>query len=287
MKSRSLLWLRRLVLVSSAFLIVLLLTGLYCGQTESGRNFTARRIERFVTANIPGRFTIGKLTRLGWGHVEAQEIQFWHPDGRCVLRVAEAEVDLDLADVLHGRLSFERAVAHGGYMLLSVDPDERLSFEAAVDAPPKPGEASVPTSGLHYAMRNMRADNLELRMHFGSFNFNMLNVNGVVTIRRIETPGTQVVLSGIRGNLQQEIVGAHVKIKRLDGTITGKARQVADLTVSLGIGDSDISAQFGYFDRNKEKLKLRILKKEGVAAGTMTWLLKAISSFSSDMHVEG
>jgi hypothetical protein len=162
-----------------------------------------------------------------------------------------------------------------------------LSFEAAVDAPPKPGEAVVPTGGLHYALRNMRADNLELRMHFGSFDFHLLDVNGVVTIRRIETPGTQVLLAGFRGRLQEEIAGAHVKIKKLDGTITGKARQVADVTTTLRIGDGDLTARVGYFDRDKEKVKLRVLKKEGVAAITMTWLLEAISTFSSDLRVEG
>jgi autotransporter translocation and assembly factor TamB len=119
MRSRSLLWLRRIALICGALLVALFLFGLYCSHTESGRKFAARRIERFVTANIPGRLSIGKITHLGWGHVEAQEVRFWHPDGRCVLRVGEAEVDIELAEVLHGRLSFERAVAHGGFVLRS------------------------------------------------------------------------------------------------------------------------------------------------------------------------
>jgi hypothetical protein len=287
MRTRSLLWLRRFALVCAALLAGLLIAGLYCAHTQNGRSFVGRRIERFVTANIPGRFSIGKITRLGLSHVEAQEVRFYHPDGRCVLSVDEAEVDLELADALHGRLSFERAVARGGYMLMSIDPDDRLSFEAAVNAPTKPGEANVPTSGLHYALRNMHAENLQVLMRFGSFEFRLLEVNGVVTVQRIDTPGVQVLLSGFRASLQQEIAGAHVKIKQLDGTITGKARQVADLTTTLRVGDGDLRAQVGYFDRKKDKLKLRVLKKEGVAATTMTWLLEAIAGFSSDLHVEG
>lgn len=288
MRSRTLLWLRRLALACGALALCLVLFGLWCSHTEAGRRFAARRVERLVTANIPGRLTIGKITRLGFGHVEAQEVRFYHPDGRCVLRVGEAEVDLELADALHGRLSFERAVAHRGFMLMSTDPDDRLSFEAAVNAPHKPGEPSVPTGGLHYALRNMRAEDFELVVKLGKLiDYRIVDVNGLVTVQRIDTPGTQVLLADIRGRVQQEVAGAHVRIKQLDGKITGKAKQVAALTTTLHIGDGDLKARVGYFDRDKNKLELHVLKKEGVAATTMTWLLEAVAGFSKDIRVEG
>ena len=287
MRSRSLVWLRRLALGVVALCVGLAVAGLWCAKTESGRSFVARRVERLVTANIPGRISLGKITYIGWGgYIEAQELRFYHPDGRVVLRVKEAEVDLELADALNGRLSFEHAVAHGGYMLMSIDPDDRLSFEAAVDAPPKPGEPNVPTSGLHYAMRNMKAENFELMLRFGSFEFRLLDVNGLVTVQRIDTPGTQVLLAGFRGRVQQEIAGAHVSIKKLDGTITGKAKHVADVKATLHVGDGDLSAHLDYFDRSKEKVKLRVLKKDGVEHTTVTWLMQALASFSSDLSVE-
>lgn len=287
MRPRVYLWLRRVALFCAAVFVVVACFCLYCSQTESGRAFCARRVSAMVTANIPGRFEIGKITHLGFRHVEAQEVRFYHPDGRLVLRVPAAEVELELADALHGRLSFERAVAHGGFMLLSVDPDDRLSFEAAVDAPTKPGEPNVPNGGMHYAMRNMRAENFEMRMHFGSFDFRLLDINGIVSVQRIDTPGVQVLLADLRGRLQQEIVGARVSIKKLDGKITGKVKQVADITTTLHVGDGDLMARFGYFDREKDKVTLRVLKKTGVTPTTMTWLLEAIATFSSGIRVEG
>jgi hypothetical protein len=288
MRSRTLLWLRRVAFACVALALCLAVFGLWCSQTEGGRRFAARRIERLVTANIPGRLTIGKLTRLGFGRVEAQEVRIYHPDGRCVLRVDEAEVDLELADAWNGRLSFERAVAHGGFMLFSTDPDDRLSFEAAVNAPHKPGEPNVPNGGLHYAMRNMRAESFALVLKLGKLiDYRVVDVNGLVTVQRIDTPGTQVLLADIRGRVEQEIAGAHVTIKQLDGKITGKAKQVAALTVTLHIGDGDLRARLGYFDREKNKLELHVLKKEGLAATTMTWLLEAVAGFSKDIRVEG
>jgi len=288
MRSRPVvLWLRRGLLICGALALCALAAGVWCAQTEAGRSFTARRIERLVTSQIPGRFTIDKITRLGWGTLEASEVRFYHPDGRCVLRVKEAEVDLELADALNGRLSFESAVARGGFMLFSSDPDGRLSFEAALDFPPKPGEASVPTSGLHYNMRNMRAESFELVLKLGdTFDYRVVDVNGLITVRRIDTPGTQVLLADIRGRVQQEVAGARVRIKQLDGKITGKARQVVALTTTLRIADGDLSVSLGYFDRAKHKVELRVLKKEGVAATTLTWLVEAVAGVSSDIRVE-
>lgn len=279
----------QIIVISLGCLLVIgLAFGLWCSQAESGRAFVARRIEQAVSAAIPGRLQIGKITRFDGMSAEVYDVHFVHPNGRTTLHIAKGEVVLDVGEALQGRLGFERAAADGGMMLISTDPDDRLSFEATVNAKTKPGEPNDPHGGLHYALHNMEVKNFRVHVALGEpIDYRLVRVSGIVTVRRIDTPGVQVELQRMRGDVAEKIAGERVSLTSLDGYVHGKERHVAALTVGLRIGTGELRTRVDYFDRKEEKVKLRIEREKGSEAEAVTWLVKAAASISSDITVDG
>jgi hypothetical protein len=263
--------------------------ALWCGKTEGGRRYLADRIAAVVTDNIPGRLEIGEVSEVSWLWLRARDVRFMHPDGRCVLQVEQAIVEPDLMDAFQGRLSFRRVAAEGGSMLFSVDPDGRLSLEAAMDSPRRPGQPSDPKRGLHYDLRNMHVKAFKLKLQTGGMgDMQMNDVSGVVHVWRLTTVGTRVRLHDIRGSIAPEIVGAKLAVQNLDGLITGAEAVVAEVRARLSVDrDNTVSLMVRYAPEHKEKLKIRVLDKDGTEATTLTWLMHAAASFSKDISVEG
>jgi hypothetical protein len=259
-------------------------------QTDAGRHFVKQRIEKVVTANIPGRLQIGHMEHVGWSRVIADDVRFFHDDGRCVLYVKHAEVVPDFVTALHGRLGFHSALADGGFLLLTVDPDGRASIEAALNKPLPPGEVDDdPYGGLHYTLRSMHMQHFRLiaKVPIAHIDYQVRDMTGFVGIRRIETPGVQVTLERITGDVSPDIAGAHIAFEQVDGFIHGKERLVAQLTAKLRVGSGTLATRFQYFDRNKEPVKIRIDRTHGVEAVAMSWLVRAIAGFTSAVSVEG
>lgn len=284
---------RRIVkplLISVLVLVaVLACTALVLSQTASGRRFVANRIESLVTAEIPGRLEIGEITQLGWLWLRAKDIRFFHPDGREVLHVQSAVVQPDLQDAMRARLSFHRVAAEGGSILLGADPDGRLSLEAAMDSPYRPGMPRDPKRGLHYDMRNMHVEKFTLRVPVSGFeNLQVNQVRGTVHVWRLDSVGTRVRLTDVAGSISPEIVGSKLAIRDLDALITGAEAVVAEAKARLAINrDSLLSLRLRYAPKHKEKVQLNVLNKEGTEATTLTWLLHAAASFSKDINVDG
>lgn len=281
--------LRTLGLLLAFIVLCVLATGLWCAYTEAGRQFLATRIERAVTGAIPGRMQIGKITSVDGSVLHAQNVRFFHADGRCLLTVDAADVDVDFSEaLLHGRLAFDQVAADGGFMILSTEPapDGRLSFEAAVNAPSKPGEPHDPHGGLHYALRSMHMKRFRLIIKVSKDTaYHLRNVKGSVGVYRIDTPGAQIQLERIQGDFAEEILGQHVTVKQLDGWVHGKEPKIVDGKVALRVGDSDLTTRLEMFDREKEKIVLRVAKKEGGLASAATWLLKVAEGITDSIKV--
>jgi hypothetical protein len=186
-------------------------------------------------------------------------------------------------------LSFKRVAAEGGSVLLGADPDGRLSLEAAMDAPKRPGAPSDPKSGVHYDMRNMHVEKFKLRFPIEGFkNLQMNNVRGIVHVWRLDTVGTRVRLTDIAGSVTPELAGAKLAVKNLDALITGAEAVVAEGRARLSVDrDSALSLKVQYAPKHQQKLKLRVVDKDGTEATMLTWLLHAAASFSEDINVEG
>ena len=276
-----------LVVPLAAIALCALAASFWCCETRTGRRFVARRIEQLVTASIPGRLEIGELTRVDGPSLSARNVRFYHPDGRCLLAVDRADVELAPADALHGRLGFRSVAADGGYMSLATDPDGRLAFEATVNSKPVPGEPSDPHGGLHYELRAMHVQNFRLLVKVSDDQYQVRQVSGYVGVYRVDTPGVQVTLEHIRGDVTPELLGQHVRIDDLHGWVHGKERKVVQGEVALRIGGDELKARVEYFDREKDKVTVHIERSGGTAGSTVTLLMKFAAGLSDEIRVDG
>ena len=235
----------------------------WLSETVSGKRWVKTGIERAVTANIPGRLTIARVVEIGPPLV-AEDVRFYHYDGRLVLQCKHAEVVPDLLQALRGRLAFERAAVDGGKLVLSPDPDGRVAMEAAVDVPTKPGEPSDPNGGLHYAMQSMHVQNFRVEAKLSELaDFKVDDVEGFVGIRRIETSGTVVNLERIRGRVSPGFLDKRTELKQLDGWVHGKLQHVAQLAAQLQVGGGELTTKLNVYDRDKQPVEIEIQRAKG------------------------
>jgi hypothetical protein len=231
--------------------------------TDSGKEWVKERIERVVTANIPGRLTIGRIVDLGPPLI-AEDVRFYHYDGRLVLACDHAEVEADLGEAIRGRLGFKRAAVDGGRIVLSPDPDGRVAFEAAVDKPVPPGQPHDPHGGLHYNLQSMHVQNFRVEAKFSELaDFKVDKVQGFIGVRRIETSGTVVELEKISGRVSPEFLGKRTEIEQLDGWIHGKLKHVAQMHASMGVGDGELKLKLNVYDREKQPISIEIERAKG------------------------
>jgi hypothetical protein len=243
--------------------VVSLSLSAWLTSSESGKDWIKGRLERVVSANIPGKLRIGRILELGPPLI-AEDVRFYHPDGRIVLVADHAEVAPNLLLALRGRLGFERAAVDGGRILLSPDPDGRIAIEAALDAPSKPGEPSDPNGGLHYALQSMHVQHFRVEAKLSDLaDFKVDGVEGFVGVRRIESSGTQVILDRISGRVTPGLLGKRTELKQVDGWIHGKEKHAAQLTAATRIGSGDLDAKIDVYDRDKDPVEIQIKRSSG------------------------
>jgi hypothetical protein len=231
--------------------------------SDSGKDWVKHRIEGVVTQNIPGELRIGRIVDLGPPLI-AEDVRFYHYDGRVVLIADHAEVQADLGQALRGHLGFERAAVKGGRIVLSPDPDGRVAIEAALDAPSKPGQPSDPTGGLHYALQSMHVENFRVEAKISALaDYKVDGVEGFVGVRRIETSGTDVKLERISGRVSPGFLGKRTELKEVDGWIHGKQKHVAQITAAMKIGDGDLDAKVNVYDRDKAPVTIEFDRATG------------------------
>jgi hypothetical protein len=288
MRVRRLKFLRAFFLAQLVFVLGCAVTMWWCTKTEAGLRFTACRIEHLVSANIPGSLIIDRIDSFEWNRIRAHGIRISHQDGRSLLLARNAEITPDWIAALHGRIGFRGAAVDGGYVVLSMDPDDRLSLEAAMNSPRRPGEPNNPNGGVHYSLRSIHVQNLTVSLKFSdTFDYRIRHVEGYVGVLRIDTPGVQVILERIRGEVEQDIAGMHVALQQLDGWLHGEERQVMHLQANVHLASSQLVTHVNYYDRATEKLKIHVDHSEGLQAIAVTLLAKAVASFSKDLSIDG
>jgi hypothetical protein len=257
-------------------------------RSDRGRRFAGTQIEKAVSNNIPGSLRIGSIEQFGPDLVVATDVRFYHPNGKVVLLAKHAEVVPDISMALQGRLGFERAAVDGGFIVLSTDADGRLSMEAAMDAPSKPGEPHDPYGGLHYALRSMHVQ------HFSTVfpmpkaqTYKLQNTTGFVGVRRIESSGTQVTFDQIAGQVEPDVAGADIRLSSVDGWVHGKEKHVAHFDVDMGVSSGKLVGTLDYFDRPKAPLKIKVHKTKGLEATVLTWAMHAGELFTGEVEVDG
>ena len=280
-------WVLRVVL---AIVLLSALAAVGCViffNTDRGRRFAADHIESFVSANIPGKLRIGSIEQFHPGMVLASDVRFYHPDGRLILLCKHAEIVPDLAMALHGKIGFESAAVDGGFLLLTIDPDGRISIESTMNSPSKPGEHSDPHGGAHYWLRSMHTQHFTTTFSASGHTFRLQDTLGYVALRRIETQGTQVTLAQISGRLEQEIAGAHIAFNNVDGWIHGKEKHVAHFDADTRVGDGKLRMAIDYFDRPKTPMRVQLQKSKGLDAVAFAWLMRVAAGFTDAIQVDG
>ena len=280
---RALFWTLIALLATAAALTLAL--SIYM-RTDAGRRSAAAQIEKVVTDNIPGQLRIGSVQHVGFDRVVARDVRFYHPSGKVVLLAKHAEVVPDLAMALSGKLGFERAAVDGGFIELAIDPDGRLSLEAALDAPSEPGVPDDPNGGLHYWLRSMHTQHLTTVFALSkAMTYRVYDTTGFVGVRRIDTPGVQVTLEKISGRVEPELAGVKVKLAQVEGWARGKELHIAHFDAQLGVGSGELRSLVDYFDRKQAPLKLKIQHSDGIEGTLMSALLR-VSGLLSAVEVD-
>lgn len=246
--------------------------------SDSGKEWVKGRIETLVTSQIPGRLRIGRIVDLG-PPIVAEDVRFYHADGRLVLVCDHAEIEPDLSQAVRGRLGFERAAVDGGRLVLSPDPDGRVAIEAALDTPTKPGQPSDPHGGLHYNLQSMHVQNFRIEAKLSDLaDFKLDGVEGFVGIRRIETSGTVVNLDRVSGRISPGFLGKKTVLEKLDGWVHGKQKHAAHFDAAITIGDGALKTKLDVHDREKAPVELEIQRARG--AGD---LVATAADFAGDL----
>jgi hypothetical protein len=254
--------------------------------TDAGRRKLADVLEHFISSQIPGTITIGRLERLGMLDPVLHDLRFKHPDGSTVLKLDRAEVDIDVSDLLRGQLTFHRARTSGGEIELSTQPDGRLTLEAALDWP-TPGSGD-PKDGFHYRLQSMHVQGLTVVTRVAKNEFLRLrDTQGFVAVVRETTPGVNVQLERIEGTLDRELLGAVVRVVQVDGEIHGKQQRIADMRAKLRIGDDQRwNAHLRVFDRPKMPVELTLETGGGIQSELAALGLKLGSWFTDSVRVD-
>jgi uncharacterized protein involved in outer membrane biogenesis len=254
--------------------------------TDWGRRRLADGLEKLVSDNIPGKMLIGRLERVGMLKLLIRDLEFIHPNGTTVLHLDEADVDVDAAAMLRGRLAFHRAAVSGGQILFEPEPDGRVSLEAAVDSK-TPGSGN-PEDGFHYDMRSIHVQNLNVVLRLAKEEvLRLRNTRGFVAIWRETTPGVRVRLEAIEGRLDRELLGADVKLVQADGLIRGKDKRLMDLQLQLLVADKALSGQLTVFDRQQPPAAELTLHTDGsVETSLVAMGLKLGSWFTDAVRVK-
>jgi hypothetical protein len=260
--------------------------SIWLTSSDSGKEWVKGRLETLVTSQIPGRLRVGRIVDLGPPLV-AEDVRFYHPDGRVVLIADHAEIEPDLSQALRGRLGFARAAVDGGRLVLSPDPDGRIAIEAALDAKAKPGEPSDPHGGLHYALQSMHVQNFRVETKLSDLaDFKVDDVEGFVAVRRIETSGTVVELDRVSGRVTPGFLGKKTVIEQLDGWVHGKQKHAAQFNAEVAIGDGALHAKLDVHDREKAPVEVEIKHSRGAGDLAATAVEFADGLFGDTLEVK-
>ncbi len=263
-----------------------LAVGCYMALTASGRDATARLVERIVSDQIPGSITIGRIDRIGSTTI-ASDLVLLHPDGREVLRIDHAAIDFYFPSFLRADLGVQHARVEGGRLALWIGPDGRSSIEAALDAPATPrAEAESP---FHYWLYDIQVRDLlfVLSLAKDADTYRVHRTRGTVEIWRER--GVVVALRDIAGDVAPKLAGMDVRVIDADGWVHGEDHQVMSLDARAHVGDGTLRAKLALFDRKRTPLKVSLDRIDGTGSAIAALLLYAKAQLTDtvDIHVDG
>jgi len=118
--------------------------------------------------------------------------------------------------------------------------------------------------------------------------FTLRNTEGFVGVRRIDTPGTQVILERLSGKLEEELAGTHLEFSQFDGWVHGEEVHVGRFDVNMRVGSNSgkLVMTVDYFNRSKNPITIQVHKTKGFEASALAWLLSAADTFTGKIQVD-
>jgi hypothetical protein len=196
--------------------------------SDWGRRQIVRVANERVSAAIGGALRIGAIDRISLPTLWARDVQLVAPDGVAAIAVERAEVELDLAALLHGTFAFVRADVRGGVVRVLADPRGRINMEEAFhSATPDHGDDGDDEDA---------ADTLDLRglatsgmtLIIEGKDLPSLKLTEIVGIMRVHVLGdgrTELRFDGYRGRIVRGLPSGELAFRDVHGMVqTGHRR---------------------------------------------------------------
>ncbi|MGB8332524.1 MAG: hypothetical protein WCE62_20540 [Polyangiales bacterium] len=274
--------LRWLLWVALSIFLLLVLSGALLVWTSPGRGVLAGWVEDLASSQIPGSMKIGKLESIGFIHPVATDVEFFTPGGERVIRVATAEAQWNVKDLLAGKMGFDTARADGGEILIEIKEGGRTNMEDAFKSPSPEGEekAQLELNNMHF-----QGMTVLLRLS-GETRFVVRDVQGFLNVWRHGTPGVRVNLGQVRGTFEEpEITGDKIELIDMHGEVWAQERHVVSMEFKTRIGGGGIDASFDYYKRDENPAELILRPDTGSGARLAAMVIQVRSLFSDKLHV--
>lgn len=197
--------------------------------SDWGRRQIVRVANERVSAAIGGALRIGAIDRISLPTLWARDVQLVAPDGVAAIAVERAEVELDLAALLHGTFAFVRADVRGGIVRVLADPRGRINMEETF-------RSATPDDGDEHEDDEDAADTLDLRglatsgmtLIIEGKDLPSLKLTEIVGIMRVHVLGdgrTELRFDGYRGRIVSGLPSGELAFRDVHGMVqTGRRR---------------------------------------------------------------
>jgi hypothetical protein len=199
--------------------------------SDWGRRQIARVANERVSAAIGGALRIGAIDRISLPTLWARDVQLVAPDGVAAIAVERAEVEIDLAALLHGTFAFVRADVRGGVVRVLADPRGRINMEETFrSAAPDEGDEDddgddhdasdtldlrgLATSGMTLIIEGKDLPSLKLR-----------EIVGIMRVHVLGDGRTELRFDGYRGRIVRGLPSGELAFRDVRGMVqTGRRR---------------------------------------------------------------
>jgi hypothetical protein len=171
--------------------------------SDWGRDQVRRRVERAVSSGMMGELRIASIDRIALPWVHARGVQIVAPDGVPAIDVKQVRFELDLGELMDGRLVWHRAEIDGGIVRVLEDRRGRVNMEETFKARKtgSEGDGEPPPEEGALDLRTMVTSGMTLVIGGGSLpDLRMENIHGIMRIQTDREDAVTLRFDDYRGN---------------------------------------------------------------------------------------
>lgn len=161
--------------------------------TPAGRAWVLEMAVEQVNALIPGRISVGRMDRLGFGGIDLAELRAYDPQGTEVIRLAEVAIDTDWSGLIRGDIALSRVQLHSAWVDLRVLEERRGLLATFVDPDAPPSPPSGPGPGPTVLISGIDLEAIVARLppipSIGQLDVHLGRLRGAFTMRNDQIGG--------------------------------------------------------------------------------------------------